>query len=95
MEKNFISAQKERIIKRINKYKDKNRIGDELLSGDVSPYTRYKQKELVPILEKALKKIENGNYGICESCGQEIEEKRLLIVPAAEHCLKCIKKRPT
>ena len=56
MEKNFISAQKERIIKRINKYKDKNRIGDELLSGDVSPYTRYKQKELVPILEKALKK---------------------------------------
>lgn len=95
MEKEFVLEQKKRIIKRINKYKDKDRIRDELLSGDVSPYTRYKQKELIPILEKALRKIEEGNYGICEDCGREIEKKRLLIVPAAEHCLECIKKRPT
>lgn len=40
-------------------------------------------------IEKALEKIEKGNYGLCEKCGKEIEEVRLKIDPAAEFCRKC------
>ncbi len=40
-------------------------------------------------IEDALKKIEEGTYGICEECGQEIPRKRLLAVPWARLCLKC------
>lgn len=34
-------------------------------------------------LKRALKKIEDGTYGICEICGDEIEEDRLNANPAA------------
>lgn len=37
----------------------------------------------------ALKKLENGNYGICEDCGCVIDEERLEIIPEAAFCVKC------
>jgi DnaK suppressor protein len=40
-------------------------------------------------VEKALKKIKEGNYGFCEKCGQKIEETRLKIDPATELCRYC------
>ncbi len=94
MEKNrlpqiFLEKQRQRINGRISKYKDEGRIKEELLSGDISPYTRYKQKTLLPILVKALSKIDCGEYGICDVCGAEIEMKRLFLVPAAEKCISC------
>ncbi len=37
-------------------------------------------------IKKALKKIEDGKYGICEVCGKPIEEDRLEANPAAKTC---------
>ncbi|MES2006564.1 MAG: TraR/DksA C4-type zinc finger protein [Patescibacteria group bacterium] len=39
-------------------------------------------------IKSALKKIEDGTYGICEIDGEEIEEARLEANPAARTCLK-------
>lgn len=38
---------------------------------------------------KALEKIDDGTYGICVDCGQEIAEKRLKSYPNAARCLVC------
>lgn len=43
-------------------------------------------------IEKALKKIEEDNYGVCENCENSIEDERLLVYPEAQHCLECHKK---
>lgn len=54
------------------------------------------QKELEEI-EYALKKIENGEYGICEMCGENIKPLRLKIKPFAKYCITCreiIEKEP-
>jgi len=40
-------------------------------------------------LNEALKRIENGVYGNCRSCGKEISEKRLDAVPHATQCIEC------
>jgi len=40
-------------------------------------------------IENALAKIEAGQYGICEHCGNDIEEARLRAYPEATLCLKC------
>lgn len=40
-------------------------------------------------VDSALEKMKNGNYGICEKCAKEIEEKRLEAVPEAKLCMKC------
>lgn len=42
-------------------------------------------------INNALAKIESGRYGICEKCGQKIEEKVLKISPASQFCQKCKK----
>lgn len=43
-------------------------------------------------VNKALKKIEEGNYGLCEKCGGPVSSKRLEAFPSATACMKCKKK---
>lgn len=38
---------------------------------------------------RALRKIDEGTYGKCESCGNEIPSERLEAVPAATLCVSC------
>lgn len=37
----------------------------------------------------ALERIENGTFGICESCGEEISIKRLEARPVTTKCIEC------
>jgi len=43
-------------------------------------------------VNKALKKIEEGNYGVCEKCGNMISPERLRAFPSATACMDCKKK---
>lgn len=45
-------------------------------------------KELM-LVNKALAKIEAGSYGSCESCEEEISQKRLDALPYADKCINC------
>ena len=40
-------------------------------------------------IRDALRRIENGNYGVCASCGQPIGTARLAAVPTAITCVRC------
>ena len=40
-------------------------------------------------VNSALEKISTENYGLCEKCGKEVEEERLLACPEAKLCIKC------
>jgi RNA polymerase-binding protein DksA len=40
-------------------------------------------------LSNAITRMENGSYGICQSCGNEIAAPRLKVQPAATHCIQC------
>ncbi|ANV98772.1 hypothetical protein BBW65_05490 [Helicobacter enhydrae] len=39
--------------------------------------------------EYALKKLNEGTFGVCEMCGDFIEEKRLELKPHAKFCIIC------
>ena len=43
-------------------------------------------------INKALSKIESGSYGLCEICGNNIEEDRLEANPSADTCKNCMEK---
>jgi len=43
-------------------------------------------------IDGALDKINRGVYGICKYCGQEIEEKRLVVRPFSSSCVNCKSK---
>jgi DnaK suppressor protein len=38
-------------------------------------------------VERALAKMDSGDYGKCETCGKDIAEPRLEAMPAARHCI--------
>lgn len=40
-------------------------------------------------IDAALKRIENGDFGICIDCGATIEPRRLAAYPTAKRCLPC------
>jgi len=40
-------------------------------------------------IDAALKRMEDGSYGVCKYCGRDIGEKRLLARPVASACIEC------
>ena len=56
------------------------------LQGDLEEQEWVKLKQV----EVALKKVEDGEYGSCEQCEQEILETRLEIMPYTEFCIQCL-----
>ena len=46
-------------------------------------------------IKEALDRIEDGTYGICEECEEEIPEKRLRAMPTATLCIECKKREET
>lgn len=52
---------------------------------------RLRDRELVLLkkIDKTLRKIEDGEFGVCERCGEEIGVKRLEARPVAEMCIRC------
>lgn len=45
--------------------------------------------EEIEQIKAALQRIESGDYGICVSCGEQINRKRLEARPASAECLDC------
>nr|HID60196.1 RNA polymerase-binding protein DksA [Desulfobacterales bacterium] len=50
---------------------------------------RDRERKLIMKIEEALERIEDGTYGICENCGEEISIKRLKVRPVTTLCIKC------
>jgi DnaK suppressor protein len=46
-------------------------------------------RELLTQIERALTRIEDGSYGVCESCGEAIGKARLQAFPRAVLCVSC------
>jgi len=53
---------------------------------------RDRERKLILKLQEAIKRIDDKTYGICENCGEQISEKRLLARPVTTHCIDCKNK---
>ena len=47
------------------------------------------ERELLYEIDESLKKIQEGNFGICEECNSTISKTRLKAIPYTRLCLKC------
>ncbi len=50
---------------------------------------RDRERKLSQKIKKAMERIENGSFGICEVCGGEISEERLKARPVTTLCIDC------
>jgi DnaK suppressor protein len=46
-------------------------------------------RDLLELSERALAKIDDGTFGVCESCGQPVGKARLQAFPRATLCVTC------
>ena len=59
----------------------------EFLFGQTST-----DRNMLNMIDEALKRIRNEDYGQCLSCQEEMQTKRLEAVPCAKHCIACQEK---
>lgn len=54
---------------------------------------RDRERKLIAKMREAIRRIDEGTFGICEDCGGHISEKRLLARPVTTQCIECKTKQ--
>jgi DnaK suppressor protein len=70
-------------------------LDDEPADAGTTTYEREKDlsiennvRDLLQKIERALRKVDAGTYGICERCGKPIEKARIKALPYVDLCIK-------
>ena len=99
--KTLLETKREEILKRAKQTLsedmalDANDLPDEMdlaSSEYLQSFTfrlRGREKVFLDKIETALAKIEDGSFGVCEECGEEISIKRLEARPETTLCIRC------
>src|SRR5881628_2275852 len=99
--RDMLEARRQEIIKRAQQTLDEdmaldaNDLPDEmdLASSEYLQSFQFRlrgrEKSLLTKLDLALKKIEDGSFGVCEVCEEPIGKKRLEARPETTLCIKC------
>jgi RNA polymerase-binding transcription factor DksA len=67
--------------------------GDPLIvRWELNLALREEIEQKVEQLEDALERLEEGDYGFCESCGLPIDPERLEVLPGTTLCIKCARE---
>jgi len=68
---------------------DQADVGSTTLERDHEMSLANNARDMLDQIERALARIENGTYGVCESCGNPIGKGRLQAFPRATLCVSC------
>lgn len=88
----------------VSRTEEDGRIADQDTAQDIadraaSSYTKEflfsqsnNDRQLLQMVETALQRIREGEFGECVNCGNEINAKRLEAVPWTRYCIDCQEK---
>ena len=72
---------------------DEADLATNVISQQISFSIRQRELQKLRQIEEALERIEDGTYGHCEECDEEISEKRLQTQPWATLCISHAEER--
>ncbi len=93
-EREILREEVKKIKKREDSYLN-DKVGDNLDKAagnshrEVLFYLSGYERRRAEDINDALRKIDKGNYGICESCNKKIGIDRLKAIPYARKCVSC------
>ena len=100
-----LQLKKQEILEAYRKNKSYGREADGEATQDIADkaansYTKEflfslsnTERELLQTVDDALARIDSRRYGVCASCEEEMNQKRLEAVPWARLCLSCQEKQ--
>ena len=62
---------------------------DAMRAQGMAIETKGRREDQLLRIESALRRISAGDFGICLTCGEEINVRRLEVDPSYTHCIKC------
>ncbi|HYO41019.1 MAG TPA: TraR/DksA C4-type zinc finger protein [Nocardioidaceae bacterium] len=68
---------------------DQADVGSTTFERDHEMSLANNARDMLAQIERAIARIEDGSYGVCESCGQPIGKMRVMAFPRATLCLSC------
>jgi len=63
---------------------------DALQAQQMARETARRRQLRLQRIEGALRRIDNGDFGFCALCDEEIDPRRLMIDPATTRCMDCV-----
>ncbi|MBT3980316.1 MAG: TraR/DksA family transcriptional regulator [Bacteriovoracaceae bacterium] len=96
-----LKEKREQVVNRINALqKDRRRKGGPISPDFAEQVVEVENDEVVDAIDdlerrelsqidEAIARVNNGDYGICRNCGEQIPEKRLIALPTAFNCINC------
>jgi len=100
----MIVARKQEISYLLSEFKNESKQVETGIAQDVgdkaeSSYTKEfllglsdTERQQLLLIDEALKRIDDSNFGICQGCEKVIKKKRLNVVPWAPLCIECQQK---
>jgi len=89
IERNLDNTSSEMSGSRDNCPRDEGDYASMERGNSISNTIINKQLEKLKAIERSLKRIENGTYGICDSCDEYIQIERLKVKIFADYCISC------
>lgn len=50
-------------------------------------------RRILQLVQEALRRADDGSFGLCVQCHEDVQSKRLDAVPWARHCIECQEKQ--
>lgn len=103
--KKKLQAKRDELVTAISRTEEEGRAADEDTTVDLADkaansYTKEflfgqtnADRNLLALIEKALKRVKDGTFGQCANCEEEMQQKRLDAVPWAAYCIECQEKQ--
>ena len=98
----LLDAEKEKILRHLENLSNSQELPDvnvnagdsaDIASVEINQANLQKigkrETYLLKKIEHAIAKIDDGNYGVCEICGEDISAARLKVRPVAQLCIDC------
>lgn len=97
--KKILTAKRDDLLEVVKSKKERDltevEVGDEVdsASQNVEKEMLFElndnEKIILDAIESALRRIEKGSFGTCESCREKITDKRLKAIPWVRYCIGC------
>jgi RNA polymerase-binding protein DksA len=58
-------------------------------NNEVQDYLGNSARTEIALIKQAISRIDNGEYGVCQVCGEPINIERLKVIPYSNMCVKC------
>ena len=84
-----LAADRTRLRERLRDAFSRREVLDALQVPAMAQALEARRQGRLMRIEAALQRLDSGDYGFCEECGESIPAKRLEIDPATERCVDC------